>query len=142
MQNIQQMLDVIRSLKMSYGSEFFSSLTLQLHNIIEADFTFIARINRSRNVSRSIAFVTDEGVQEDFEYDLKDTPCSDVSHDTVCVYPSNVCEKYPLDQLLIDMGIRGYVGTPLHDSNGNVVGIIVGLFKNPIAQPELVTDVF
>ncbi len=141
MRDFDSIINVIRSLKMSYGQAFFVSLTSQLHKIIESDFTFIAELDLDSNVSKTIAFVTDDGVQENFEYSLEHTPCADVSNDSLCVYPGNVCQAYPDDQLLIDMGIKGYIGSPLHDSNGNVVGIMVALYKDDIQEPDIVSGI-
>ncbi|MFQ3190845.1 MAG: hypothetical protein ACI936_001980 [Paraglaciecola sp.] len=45
MLNIKEMMDVIRSLKMSYGDEFFHSLVLHLHRIVGSEYTFTARID-------------------------------------------------------------------------------------------------
>jgi len=118
MGNLEQVFGALRSLKMDYGMDFLSSLTLQLHQIIGADYTFIAKIDSDVMVSKTIAFATKDGLQENFEYALEHTPCHDVSHDTVCVYPSDICNIYPQDQLLIDMNINGYVGVPLHASSG------------------------
>ena len=70
MRDFDSIINVIRSLKMSYGQAFFVSLTSQLHKIIESDFTFIAELDLDSNVSKTIAFVTDDGVQENFEYSL------------------------------------------------------------------------
>jgi two-component system NtrC family sensor kinase len=139
---MKQMMEIIRSLKMSYGDAFFTSLTLQLHEIIASDYMFIACIDPQKMVSKTIAFTTNDGIQENFEYALQDTPCFDVSHNSSCIYPANVCDTYPSDQLLIDMNINGYVGTPLHDSKGCVVGLVVGLFERPIQDPEMVSDIF
>lgn len=142
MSNLEQLFGVLRSLKMDYGVDFFSSLTLQLHQIIGADYTFIAKIDSDVMVSKTIAFATKDGLQENFEYALEHTPCHDVSHDTVCVYPSQICNIYPQDQLLIDMNINGYVGVPLHSSTGQVVGLVVGLFEKSIENSESVANAF
>ncbi|MFQ3190847.1 MAG: two-component system NtrC family sensor kinase [Paraglaciecola sp.] len=40
------------------------------------------------------------------------------------------------------MNINGYVGAPLHDSSGAVVGLMVGLFERSIQDPEMVSDIF
>jgi two-component system NtrC family sensor kinase len=142
MLNIKEMLDVIRSLKMSYGDEFFHSLILHLHRIIGSEYTFIARIDSENMTANTIAFTTHQGIQENFVYALESSPCYNVSHDTICVYPENVCSEYPADQLLADMNINGYVGIPLHDSSGTVVGLMVGLFEHSIQDPEMVADIF
>ncbi|MFQ3190846.1 MAG: hypothetical protein ACI936_001981 [Paraglaciecola sp.] len=49
--------------------------------------------------AKTIAFATQQGIQENFEYGLESSPCDNVVHDTICVYPSNVCIEYPKDQL-------------------------------------------
>jgi hypothetical protein len=140
--NIKEVMEVIRSLKMSYGDDFFHSLILHLHKIIGSEYTFISRIDSEKMTSKTIAFATHQGIQENFEYDLESSPCFNVYHDTICVYPTDVCAKYPADQLLADMNIKGYVGTPLHDSSGTVVGLLVGLFEHSIQDPEMVSDTF
>ena len=92
-------------------------------------------------VQKTIAFATHEGIQENFEYGLQDTPCFHVSHNSICIYTTKVCDSYPADQLSIDMNINGYIGTPLHDSKGAVAGLVVGLFEQPIEDPEMVSDI-
>ncbi|MFT5297445.1 MAG: two-component system NtrC family sensor kinase, partial [Colwellia sp.] len=142
MLNIKKVMEVIRSLKMSYGDDFFHSLILHLHKIIGSEYTFIARIDAEKMTSKTIVFATHQGIQENFEYALESSPCFNVYHDTICVYPTNVCDKYPEDQLLADMNIKGYVGTPLYDSSGTVVGLLAGLFEHSIQDPEMVSDTF
>ncbi|MEW6991179.1 ATP-binding protein [Colwelliaceae bacterium 6441] len=133
---------VIESLRSSYGEEFFNSITLQLNDIISADYTFIARLNKERYTSQTISLVAKNNITDNFEYSLTDTPCADVSDDSVCMYPQNICTLYPHDQLLIDMNIEGYVGTPLHDSNGNVMGIIVALYEKEIEDTQFIATLF
>ncbi|MDG1750871.1 MAG: HAMP domain-containing sensor histidine kinase [Thalassotalea sp.] len=133
---------VIESLRSSYGEEFFNSITLQLDDIINADYTFIARINKEKYTSQTISLVAKSKIADNFEYALQDTPCADVSDDTVCMYPKGICSIYPHDQLLIDMNIEGYVGTPLHDSHGNVMGLIVALYENPIKDTDFIVTLF
>ena len=133
---------IIQSLKSSYGIEFFNSLTLQLHQLINADYTFIARIDKERYVSQTISLVAKGQIGDNFEYSLSDTPCADVSDDSVCIYPEKICQIYPSDQLLIDMKIEGYLGTPLHDSNGDVIGLVVALYENIIINSEYVVALF
>jgi two-component system NtrC family sensor kinase len=142
MLNIKEVMEVIRSLKMSYGDDFFHSLILHLHKIIGSEYTFISRIDAEKMTSKTIAFATHQGIQENFEYALESSPCFNVYHDTICIHPTNVCAEYPADQLLADMKIKGYVGTPLHDSSGTVVGLLVGLFEHSIQDPQMVSDTF
>ncbi|OUR61735.1 hypothetical protein A9Q74_07405 [Colwellia sp. 39_35_sub15_T18] len=133
---------IIKSLKSSYGTEFFNSLTLQLHQLIASDYTFIAKLDKDKYVSQTISLVAKGEISDNFEYSLIDTPCANVSDDTACIYLEKICQLYPSDQLLIDMKIEGYIGTPLHDSNGEIIGLIVALYEHAITNSDTVTALF
>ncbi len=134
--------EIITSLKSTYGHEFFDNLNLQLSKHIGADYTFIARLNKEKNTSRTISLVAKGELIENFEYSLNNTPCADVSDESLCIYPEGICELYPDDQLLVDMNIEGYVGTPLRDSQGSMMGIVVALHEKKIENPDFAVTLF
>ncbi|QOL25113.1 sensor histidine kinase [Thalassotalea sp. LPB0316] len=144
MQNVnEQISNIISNLKSSWGDDFYSHLLLQLNSVIKADYLFIAKLNDAQDMSTTICLVAGNEVVDNFSYDLLDTPCADVSDDSVCVYQSGVCNFYPKDQLLVDMGIDAYIGTPIHESSGNTVtGIIVALYKNEIKDTDWIVNLF
>ncbi len=125
---------VIEAVSNTYGDDFFNAITLALHDNIDADYTFIAVIDKDAFVSKTIALVAKGSIVENIEYSLTDTPCANVSEDSVCYYPNKVCTAFPKDQLLIDMKIEAYIGTPLHDSKKNVMGLIVALYEKPLVD--------
>lgn len=133
---------VIEGVSNTYGEDFFNAITLTLSDIIHADFTFIARLDIERNISQSIALVAQGELQKNIEYSLTSTPCANVADDSVCIYPEQVTNVFPDDQLLTDMGIEAYIGTPLRDSHHNVIGLIVALYKTPITDQELTLTLF
>jgi len=134
--------NIIEGVSNNHGSAFFDTICLKLHESIGADFTFIARLDIDAYVSRTIALVAGGELVDNMEYSLEHTPCANVADDSVCLYPKGIIPKFPQDQLLIDMGIEGYVGTPLHDSEGHVMGLIVALYKQPIEDVEFTRTVF
>ena len=134
--------DIIKSLKSSYGRDFLDNITMQLHTAIGAQYTFIARINKERYVSQTISMVAGDDFGENFEYSLQHTPCADVSDDNTCIYPNQIYDLFPNDQLLIDMEIEGYVGSPLHSSKGEVFGLVVALYSEEIQNADEVAGLF
>ncbi|WP_051227499.1 sensor histidine kinase [Oceanospirillum beijerinckii] len=138
----QYLRTVLECVDNRYGDDFFSSITLQLDRIIAADYTFIARLNTHTHSARTIALVAKGELTDNIEYDLKHTPCENVADDSVCCYPADVCQAFPNDQLLVDMKIDAYLGTPLKDSNGQVIGLIVALYETPIKEEELTQALF
>jgi len=134
--------NIIEGVSNNHGKAFFDTITIKLHEAIGADFTFIARLDREAYMSRTIALVAGGEVVDNMEYSLEHTPCADVADNSVCLYPDGITGLFPKDQLLVDMGISGYVGTPLHDSNGKVMGLTVALYKEPIKNIDFIQTVF
>jgi len=133
---------IISSLKSSYGKDFLDTITMQLHKSIGSQFTFIAKLDKARFVSQTLSLVVGDDFAENFEYSLENTPCADVSNDSTCIYPHKICSLYPKDQLLIDMNVDGYVGAPLHDSKGDIFGLVVALYTDPIKNADDVAALF
>jgi signal transduction histidine kinase len=134
--------EIIEGVSNNYGKSFFETITLKMHQVIGADFTFIARLDIKAHMSRTIALAAGDEIVDNMEYSLENTPCANVADNSVCMYPNKITRLFPHDQLLIDMGIEGYIGTPLHDSNGEVMGLTVALYKTPIENPEFIETVF
>lgn len=137
-----QISEIIGSLKSSWGTDFYSHLLLQLNSLIKANYLFIAKLDDAKTLSTTVCLVAGDEVVDNFSYDLVDTPCADVSNDAVCVYPTGICELYPKDQLLLDMGINAYIGTPIYASNGSVVGIIVALYSQELSDTDWIVNLF
>ena len=137
--NIQKVIEAVSN---TYGDDFFNAITLALHNIIQADYTFIAVLDTQAYVSKSIALVAKGKIADNFEYSLKDTPCADVADNSICCYREQVCATFPNDQLLIDMKIEAYLGIPLHDSKQKVMGLIVALYEQPLKDESNVVTLF
>lgn len=71
-----------------------------------------------------------------FVYDVKGTPCEIVSDRLACVYPERVVELFPHDEFFKSHGIEGYVGVPIVDTKGNMLGLIVALTRKPVEDPQ------
>ncbi len=133
---------LIEGVSNTRGHDFFQRIVQLLNSVIGADYTFIARLDAHSHSANTIALVAKGKLVDNISYSLEHTPCANVSDDSFCCYPSNVCAAYPQDQLLVQMGVEGYLGTPLHDLTGRVIGIIVALYQKPIQNPQLVKNLF
>ena len=134
--------EIIESLDNSSGQLFFDKIVLNLAAAISVDYVFIAKLDKNKHTSTTISLAAKGAIVDNFEYDLKYTPCDDVSSDKVCCFTEKITELYPKDQLLIDMNIEAYIGSPLYDSTGKVVGLLVALSEQPVKDPDLVTTLF
>ena len=139
---LQKIHEVLEAISNSYGDDYFNKITLSLNSIIAVDYTFIARINEQNYSSQTIALVANGVVKNNIEYSLKDTPCANVTQNSTCIYLKNICSLFPDDQLLIDMDIQGYIGTPLIDSKHKIIGLLVALHKKPIENEDEILTLF
>jgi len=133
---------IIESLGNKRGDEFFKAITLGLSSIIGADYTYIARYKPETTSSETIVLCARDQFMDNFEYGLAGTPCQQVTDDSICIFESNICQYFPSDQLLVEMGIEGYVGAPLHSKEGEVLGMVVGLYKQAIPDAQWVKTIF
>ena len=70
---------------------------------------------------------------ENFIYRLKGTPCENVlSGNRVCIYPDDVASRFPEDKLLVDTGVKSYIGAPMVAADGQLTGILVLLDDKPV----------
>ncbi len=138
----QLLRKIIEGVSNTRGDDFLTAITLQLASIIGAQYTFIARIDTQKYISKTIALVANGEIVDNIEYSLSHTPCANVADNSVCIYPEAVTNLFPRDQLLVDMKIEAYLGTPLIDSHGKVIGIIVALYENKISNSEHTLTLF
>ena len=131
LQNLATDLSAIR------GKEFFNKVSRYLSNSLNFDYAFIGKSNKVNDKITVVGGVHNGKEIPPFEYFLEGTPCAEVLGREVCSYNSGVQELFPKDQLLIDMNIEGYIGSPLMDGKGNSVGIIVLLNESPITNEGL-----
>jgi len=119
------------------GEEFFRACVKSLAFALEVPYVLVAEIEpRDESVwANVVAFWMDTDFGETFQYDLSDTPCCNVLQGgEICRYPDSVQTLFPDDPYLAPIGAESYVGIPLVDSRGTVVGLIAILHTQPIAE--------
>lgn len=117
------------------GESFFESMALELSRVLQADYTLIGELDEGdRESVRTLAAVADGELLAGFNYNLADTPCAHVVGRRVCSFPANVTDQFPNDVMLKHMSVEGYVGAPLFGATGGALGIMVAMFRAPIAN--------
>jgi len=124
------------------GENFFNSLVRYLAITLGVEFAFVGKISKDddRTIETTSVFAKGEFV-ENFSYILDNTPCENVVGKELCSYPRDVQSLFPEDEMLVQMGIESYVGTPLFDSLNQPLGILVVLHSRPLVNEELIKSV-
>lgn len=138
----EKVKSIIDSLSNSASENFTDVICLSLAKAIKADFVFIAKLNSERTIATTISLAADGVINDNFSYELKATPCENVSQGDMCCHTSQAQKSYPDDQLLIDMNIVGYVGVPLKNSRGETDAILVALYRNTFENEAEISSLF
>ncbi len=117
------------------GEVFFESLARHLASTIGVNHAFVAEFAGVTTRVRTLAKWDHGRILPNVEYDLAGTPCEDVARGGLCHHPLSVHEKFPLDRDLKDHGIESYLGVPLLDGKGNVLGHLAVYDEKPM-PPE------
>lgn len=133
---------IINGLSNSEQHNFANSVCLALADTIEADYVFIALLNSEQTIATTTSLAANGTIAENFAYDLNHTPCANVVAGNVCSHQQDIQQLYPNDQLLIDMGISGYIGIPLKNEEDEVVAILAALYRHSITDVEEVESIF
>jgi len=119
------------------GEKFFSAVVSHLARMFDMDYAIIGELMESGDrVAVAGGYGHGQAMELPFEYNLAGTPCEQVIGQSFCVWTSGVQEQFPNDTLLAEMGVDGYMGSPLFDSAGNALGIIVLMHRQPIKRPK------
>ena len=134
-----RLLDIARGVSATTGETFFQSLVAHLAQSLHADYAFVGELAPHRmDRIQTVAVQAGERRVEDFEYDLAGTPCQNVVGRETCAYPRAVQEQFPEDHMLAEMGVHAYVGTPLFESSGMALGLLVVLYRQPIENDQTI----
>ncbi|HRP23373.1 MAG TPA: PAS domain-containing protein [Thauera sp.] len=124
------------------GGSIFQALARYLATIIRSDWIFIAvRDSERAHWMHVLALWCDGELAENFDYDVRGTPCETVIGQQFRVYPQGLGEHFPLDADFAQYGMESYAGYPLADTRGEPLGLIAAVSRRPISDPGFVESV-
>ncbi len=118
------------------GAMFFQSLVRYLAETLNVEYALIAML-KDKETALCLAFYQNGNILENFEYDLRGTPCEQVVGSEPCFFLSGIQELFPEDYYLAELGVQSYIGIPLFGSNGQPLGLINVMSKHPIRNAEM-----
>ena len=113
------------------GDEFFRSLAKHAALALGARYAFASE-TLSELESRSLAYWEGTGFGEGFSYRFPGTPCQRVAAGHVCATPTNIQRLYPEDLWLQQIAADSYIGVPMRNAAGQVLGHIAVLHTEPL----------
>lgn len=122
------------------GSDYFDNIVISLAEWIEADFAVIGEITENDSV-HVISMYMKGKIAHDFEYPLKDAPCSKVVKTGFSFFPKNLQQLFPKDIDLQKMNIESYIGVCLKDQSGRIFGLMNIMSSKAIKVPQKAEEI-
>jgi len=124
------------------GDAFYQQMVTHLAKLFDADYAFIGLLDEDNPETINTLSVFALGsIAANMSYSLFGTPCSKVINKGTCCHPHGVQQLYPNDQLLADMQVDSFIGTPLFDNNNRVIGLIEILDSKPMKQQQQLAEI-
>jgi hypothetical protein len=105
------------------GSEFFRALARNLSEALQTCGAWITEYLPETRRLRALAFWLNGGFLEHYEHAIDGTPCQAVIETkSRAHFPERLLEFFPTDPDLAALGAASYMGTPLLDADGTLLG--------------------
>jgi PAS domain S-box-containing protein len=124
------------------GERFFTALVENLAKALDTYGAWVTIWHGEKRL-RAIAFWLGGRFVDDYEYDLSGTPCEPVFNDCRLVHVSDrLVDLYPQDPDLRPMGAVSYMGVPLLDIDGQILGHLAVLDTRPMPEEPRLLALF
>lgn len=150
MNSESQRLDVEAALRLvvagtasETGAEFFRALAKNLALALGTQGAWVTQYLPAERKLRALGMWLQGGFVEHFEYAIEGTVCQRVVESREVVHiPERLVELFPQDRDLVPLRAVSYLGAPLLDTDGTVVGHLSVLDDKPMARDERALGVF
>ena len=112
------------------GKEFFHSLVRHLAETFHVRYAFVTECtDPAQTEIRTVAFSERSRICENISYALEGTPCEKVLGGETYYQPEKLYATFPKEA-----GMEAYLGIPIHDSNGAIIGHLAILHDQPLGS--------
>jgi PAS domain S-box-containing protein len=117
------------------GERFFFALVENLAKALNTHGAWVTEYVSDCRRLRALAFWLGGQWIHDYEYNIAGTPCEPVIEDARLIHiPDKVIELYPDDPDLKPIGAVSYIGVPLTDVDGKILGHLAVLDQRPMPE--------
>lgn len=116
------------------GNNYSYEIAQRISQVLSCPIVLIARVKNG--MAESMTFLKNGHLLDDFQYPLAGAPCEEVAREQlVCIHTQGVWRKFPGDEILQSLKPECYLGSPILNSEGKTMGLLVALDKRP--RPDL-----
>jgi PAS domain S-box-containing protein len=125
------------------GTDFFRALVRNLAAVMGTSGAWVTEFLSDKRSLRTRAFWLNGNFIDNYEHPIDDTPCQQVVEGKRLLHiPDRIVELYPTDNDLRKLQAVSYLGVPLLDSDGGVMGHLAVLDSKPLPQEPRLLSLF
>ncbi|MBX3331536.1 MAG: sigma 54-interacting transcriptional regulator [Nitrospira sp.] len=125
------------------GQQFFAALVQNLTKALGTHGAWVTEYFPEKRRLRALAFWMDGQWVTNYEVDIAGTPCERVIDTAKLVhFPDRVLEIYPHEEELKAAGAVSYMGVPLQDTDGQILGHMAVIDRRPIPEEPRAHAIF
>jgi hypothetical protein len=125
------------------GERFFAALVENLARALKTHGAWVTEYIHDRRRLRALAFWMDGQWIQGYEVDIAGTPCEKVIDTADMVhFPDNLLQLYPDDPDITAINAVSYLGMPLKDVDGRILGHLAVIDRRPIPEEPIVQALF
>ena len=125
------------------GERFFAALVENLARALNTHGAWVTEYIQERRRLRALAFWMDGQWIQDYETDIAGTPCERVIDSADIVhFPDNLFKLFPDDPDITAINAVSYLGMPLKDVDGKILGHLAVIDRRPIPEEPKVQALF
>jgi PAS domain S-box-containing protein len=124
------------------GERFFYALVENLAKALNTHGAMVTRYRPEQRQLQAYAFWMDGKWLRDFVFDIPGTPCEQViNHRRLVHFPDRLLDLFPGNKLR-DFGLVSYLGMPLEDVDGAILGHMAVVDRRPMPEAPRVLAIF
>jgi two-component system, cell cycle sensor histidine kinase and response regulator CckA len=140
-----RVLQIASRVGATLGTQFFASVAEHLAKVLEADCVYLGefRGGQMERVKTLAAYRDD--CPTSFEYALAGSASVPAALGKPCLCRAHAQERFPDDPVFPKLGAEACVGVPLLNSGGSPLGLIMAVYRRPIASadaPKKILEIF
>ncbi|HJS58582.1 MAG TPA: sigma 54-interacting transcriptional regulator [Vicinamibacteria bacterium] len=125
------------------GRRFFETFVESLARALDVHGAWVTEYSAERRRLRALAFWAGGRLVPDYEYDIAGTPCERVVNKACFAnFPEGVVDLFPADSDLRAFRAVSYMGVPLLDLEGTVLGNLAVIDTKPMPEEPRLIAVF
>jgi PAS domain S-box-containing protein len=125
------------------GERFFDALVVALSKVLNTHSAWVTEYIEETRQLRALAYWADGRLTRDFLIDIDGTPCEAVIKQSDLVhYPDHIIRLYPGNSSLKAINASSYLGAPLLDKTGKIIGNLAVMDTRPMPEENHTKAIF